>query len=184
MANDGGSHDVQVYADITAEWITGNRSLTAKWATTTGDVLSHQIQLANQTDYVEINNRIQRTLLLRIPSLRRSTDSVSEGSAFHSTLNVSRWPRAHTRSTNLILLLLFVRRPGPRTRRGRIRPSVRSSPRTGSSPILKTAPSAPSATGGPSLPSRTILAPSRCPARPRSSTRWASSATLSPSTSS
>ena len=64
VANDGGSHEVQVYADITAEWITGNRSLTAKWATTTGDVLSHQIQLANQTDYVEINNRIQRTSLL------------------------------------------------------------------------------------------------------------------------
>ncbi|KAM5543283.1 hypothetical protein V8D89_003157 [Ganoderma adspersum] len=71
VSNDGGAHEVQVYADITAEWITGNRSLTAKWATTTGDVLTHQIQLANQTDYVEINNRIQ------------------QGSAFHSTLNTT-----------------------------------------------------------------------------------------------
>ncbi len=66
-SNDGDSHDVQVYADITAEWVTGNRSLIVNWDTKTGDVLTHQVQLANQTDYVEINNRIQRTLAPKYP---------------------------------------------------------------------------------------------------------------------
>ena len=30
-ANDGGSHSVQVYTDISGEWTTGDNSLTINW---------------------------------------------------------------------------------------------------------------------------------------------------------
>lgn len=57
---DGKAHAVQVYSDISAEWITGDNSLTANWTTTVGDVIIHQTQLAEQTTFSEINDRIQR----------------------------------------------------------------------------------------------------------------------------
>jgi hypothetical protein len=36
--NDGKSHTVQVYTDISAEWITGDNGLTATWSTSTGSI--------------------------------------------------------------------------------------------------------------------------------------------------
>ena len=64
-SNDGNSHSVQIYTDISAEWITGDNSLTANWTTTTGAVLTHQIQLASQTQFGEISDHIQREYLTR-----------------------------------------------------------------------------------------------------------------------
>ena len=61
-STDGRPHDVQVYADISAEWVSGDDSLTVNWNTTTGDVLSHEVKLATQVPYMEINDRIQRGL--------------------------------------------------------------------------------------------------------------------------
>ena len=58
-SNDGRAHSVQVYADISGEWITGNNSLVATWNTTTGDVLTHEVQLDSQSPFTEINDRIQ-----------------------------------------------------------------------------------------------------------------------------
>ncbi|TCD60187.1 hypothetical protein EIP91_010601 [Steccherinum ochraceum] len=69
--NDGKSHEVQLYSDISAEWITGDNSLTANWSTTTGSVLTHQVQLANQSLFTEISDHIQ------------------QGSAFYSTHNTT-----------------------------------------------------------------------------------------------
>ncbi|KAJ3558367.1 hypothetical protein NM688_g972 [Phlebia brevispora] len=69
--NDGKSHSVQVYTDISAEWITGDNSLTANWSTTLGSVVTHQVQLATQQPFTEISDHIQ------------------QGSAFYSTHNVS-----------------------------------------------------------------------------------------------
>lgn len=60
--NDGGSHSVQIYSDISAEWITGDDSLTANWTTTTGSVVTHQVQLATQQPFTEISDHIQRKL--------------------------------------------------------------------------------------------------------------------------
>ncbi len=58
--NDGGSHTVQVYTDISAEWITGNNSLVANWTTTASDsAVIHQTQLVQQQPFVEIGNHIQ-----------------------------------------------------------------------------------------------------------------------------
>lgn len=60
MSNDGGSHTVSVYTDISAEWVSGDDSLTVNWTTTTGDILTHQVMLENQELYVEYNDHIQR----------------------------------------------------------------------------------------------------------------------------
>ncbi|KAH9853554.1 DUF1793-domain-containing protein [Lenzites betulinus] len=70
-SNDGQAHSVQLYTDISAEWITGDNSLTANWTTTTGNVLTHQVQLASQTQFGEVSDHIQ------------------QGSAYHSTLNTA-----------------------------------------------------------------------------------------------
>ena len=52
-SNDGNSHSVQVYTDITGEWITGATTWTANWKTTTGRVLTHKLQLSTQATYEE-----------------------------------------------------------------------------------------------------------------------------------
>ena len=61
---------MQVYTDISAEWITGDNSLTANWSTTVGSTIVHQVQLENQTPFGEISDRIQ------------------QGSAYYATLGV------------------------------------------------------------------------------------------------
>ncbi|TFK43420.1 DUF1793-domain-containing protein [Crucibulum laeve] len=68
-STDGSPHSVQVYSDISAEWVSGDNSLTANWSTTTGNVLTHQVQLATQAVFTENNDHIQY------------------GSAFYSTTN-------------------------------------------------------------------------------------------------
>jgi hypothetical protein len=37
-SNDGNSHHVQVYSDISGEWVTGDDDWLIKWSTTTGNV--------------------------------------------------------------------------------------------------------------------------------------------------
>lgn len=63
-SNDGGSHSVKLYTDISAEWVSGDRSQSANWTTTSGSVVSHKIQLVNQTTYVEAKDQIQRKIIL------------------------------------------------------------------------------------------------------------------------
>ncbi|THG97612.1 hypothetical protein EW026_g4419 [Hermanssonia centrifuga] len=69
--NDGKSHSVQIYSDISAEWVSGDDSLTVNWTTTTGSVVTHQVQLEQQTLFGEVSDRIQ------------------QGSAFYSTPSVT-----------------------------------------------------------------------------------------------
>ena len=63
-SNDGNSHNVQVYTDITGEWITGATTWTANWKTTTGKVLTHQLQLSTQATYEEVRDHIQCKLVV------------------------------------------------------------------------------------------------------------------------
>lgn len=58
-SNDGKDHVVQIYSDISAEWISGDDSLEVRWSTTTGDVITHTVQLAVQHAYTEVSDRIQ-----------------------------------------------------------------------------------------------------------------------------
>ncbi|KAJ4001761.1 hypothetical protein F5050DRAFT_1721221 [Lentinula boryana] len=68
-STDGATHSVQIYSDISAEWVSGDDSLTVNWTTTTGDILTHQVQLTSPTVYGEVSDHTQY------------------GSAFYSTPN-------------------------------------------------------------------------------------------------
>ncbi|KAG6830824.1 hypothetical protein H0H92_014476 [Tricholoma furcatifolium] len=60
VSTDGASHSVQVYSDISAEWVSGDSSLLANWSTSAGsDVITHQVQLQSQILYTEINDHTQ-----------------------------------------------------------------------------------------------------------------------------
>lgn len=61
-ANDGGSHSVETYMDITGEWVAGDNAAIANWTTTTGDVVTHKVELANQALFMEHDDRIEREL--------------------------------------------------------------------------------------------------------------------------
>jgi hypothetical protein len=59
-STDGNNHDVQVYSDISAEWVSGDLALTANWSTNTeGDIVAHQLQLETQTILGEVNDHTQ-----------------------------------------------------------------------------------------------------------------------------
>lgn len=64
QSNDGASHSVQLYTDISAEWVTGDNGLVANWSTSTGDIVTHQVQLQDQTNYREVSDHIQRMIPL------------------------------------------------------------------------------------------------------------------------
>ena len=85
--NDGASHSVQVYTDISAEWVTGDNTLIANWSITVGSVVTHQIQLAEQTVFEEIGDHIQRTRFLVFSTLIL-TPSLLEGAAYYSISKV------------------------------------------------------------------------------------------------
>ncbi|THV08425.1 DUF1793-domain-containing protein [Dendrothele bispora CBS 962.96] len=69
---DGGSHSVQVYSDISGEWVLGDLTRTIEWSTQIQDALTHQVQLQNQTNFQE-----------------GGADRIQQGSAYYSTLNQS-----------------------------------------------------------------------------------------------
>ncbi|KAF8885594.1 hypothetical protein BD779DRAFT_1646537 [Infundibulicybe gibba] len=56
-ATDGASHSVQVYSDISAEWVSGDSGNTVNWSTTPGnDFVYHQAQRASPASMQEIND--------------------------------------------------------------------------------------------------------------------------------
>ncbi|TBU23523.1 hypothetical protein BD311DRAFT_781613 [Dichomitus squalens] len=65
-SNDGKSHNVQIYVDISGEWVGGTRDGVPliNWNTTSGDVITHQVQV--------VRSRTR-----------------CKGSAYHSTLSVT-----------------------------------------------------------------------------------------------
>ncbi|KZV70718.1 hypothetical protein PENSPDRAFT_685287 [Peniophora sp. CONT] len=54
-ATDGNAHDIQVYTDISAEWVTGDRTQNVTWSTNTTSpgTLVHSVAAAKQTPYNE-----------------------------------------------------------------------------------------------------------------------------------
>ncbi|KZP32941.1 DUF1793-domain-containing protein [Athelia psychrophila] len=58
-ANDGAAHAVKLYTDISAEWVSGDASLTTNWTTTTGDIITHQAQLESPSIFGEVNDQTQ-----------------------------------------------------------------------------------------------------------------------------
>ncbi|KAH8111927.1 DUF1793-domain-containing protein [Phellopilus nigrolimitatus] len=64
QSSDGQSHDVQLYSDVSGEWITGDSTLQANW-TANGDsnIVYLQMQLASPNAYQEIDSRPQDATL-------------------------------------------------------------------------------------------------------------------------
>lgn len=63
-ANDASSHSVQLYTDVTGEWLVpGNLQLETdklfQWQTVVGDTINHQFSLQNQTQFLEVNGRVR-----------------------------------------------------------------------------------------------------------------------------
>ncbi|KAI0327102.1 DUF1793-domain-containing protein [Cubamyces sp. BRFM 1775] len=58
-SNDGNDHTVQVYADISAEWVSGDNSLEVEWTTSTGNAIAHQVHLSIEKPFTEISDRAQ-----------------------------------------------------------------------------------------------------------------------------
>ena len=58
-STDGKPHTVQVYSDISAEWVTGDNSKIATWSTSTGNIITHQIQLKTPYTFAEANEHIE-----------------------------------------------------------------------------------------------------------------------------
>ncbi|KAI0335016.1 DUF1793-domain-containing protein [Cubamyces sp. BRFM 1775] len=57
---DGQPHDVQVYSDISAEWLSGDRSSPVRWSQhSTGQSIYHEIDLQSPQQGVEINHQAQ-----------------------------------------------------------------------------------------------------------------------------
>ncbi|KZT12530.1 DUF1793-domain-containing protein [Laetiporus sulphureus 93-53] len=57
---DNNNHSVQVYTDISAEWLSGNDSMIVNWTTTVDSMIIHQSQLENQTLFADVADRIQQ----------------------------------------------------------------------------------------------------------------------------
>lgn len=70
-STDGAAHSVQLYSDISAEWVSGDSGLVATWSTTTGDIITHQAQLQDPVQYSE------------------NADHTQYGSAYYSTRNTN-----------------------------------------------------------------------------------------------
>ncbi|KAJ7760336.1 hypothetical protein B0H14DRAFT_3096426 [Mycena olivaceomarginata] len=58
-STDGATHSVQVYSDISGEWVSGASEWDIQWSTTTTDILSHQISLVSPAKYEEIGDQSQ-----------------------------------------------------------------------------------------------------------------------------
>ncbi|KAH9942459.1 uncharacterized protein BXZ73DRAFT_88030 [Epithele typhae] len=60
VSTDGNAHSVQVYCDISAEWVSGNRSSLVKWNNQiTASSVFHQIELQDPQANVENSNQAQ-----------------------------------------------------------------------------------------------------------------------------
>ncbi|KZT71472.1 DUF1793-domain-containing protein [Daedalea quercina L-15889] len=61
VSNDGDGHSVQVYSDISAEWVSGTDSSLVNWTTAAqGDTVIHKVQLQQQTLFDDSGDRIQQ----------------------------------------------------------------------------------------------------------------------------
>jgi hypothetical protein len=57
-ANDGRPHQVQLYTDISGEWL-AQSDQDFVWETTTNGTLNHMLSLKNQTQFTEVGGRIR-----------------------------------------------------------------------------------------------------------------------------
>jgi len=58
VSNDGKPHKVQLYTDISGEWLAQSDQAFA-WETVTGSTVNHRFWLQNQTQATEVNGRLR-----------------------------------------------------------------------------------------------------------------------------
>ncbi|KAJ7464116.1 hypothetical protein FB451DRAFT_454384 [Mycena latifolia] len=58
-STDGAAHSVQIYSDVSAEWVSGATGWDIQWETTTSDILSHEVRLVSPALYEEVNDHTQ-----------------------------------------------------------------------------------------------------------------------------
>lgn len=94
-ANDGKSHSVQVYSDISAEWASGDDTQTVNWNMDGfgTPVITHYVQLSTQQQYTEFNDHIQRQCFSVLATAQSKLHELTkflyiEGAAYYSTANV------------------------------------------------------------------------------------------------
>ena len=63
-ANDDNSHSVQLYTDVSGEWLVRSDTQPEsdqliEWETTAGGTVSHQFSLQNQTQFLEVDGRVR-----------------------------------------------------------------------------------------------------------------------------
>ncbi|KAG8881508.1 hypothetical protein FRB98_004291 [Tulasnella sp. 332] len=90
-ANDGGSHSVQVYSDISAEWASGDDSQTVNWATDGigGSIITHSVQLATQ-ETETMTYQTGQDIVVRGQFISNGKLSNTQDSAFRAVNND--WP--------------------------------------------------------------------------------------------
>jgi hypothetical protein len=84
-STDGATHSIQVYSDISGEWVSGASEWDIQWSTTTTDILSHQISLVSPAKYEEISDQSQCTCSHNVSP--RLTHYQSDGNWYYSILN-------------------------------------------------------------------------------------------------
>ncbi|THV01316.1 hypothetical protein K435DRAFT_853870 [Dendrothele bispora CBS 962.96] len=75
QSRDNQAHEVQIYSDISAEWVTGDRdNSTVQWNTTfTSSAIFHQSYLQNPQSMVEIHNQAQDATVYYAMNLDQNT---------------------------------------------------------------------------------------------------------------
>ncbi|KAA8575420.1 hypothetical protein EYC84_004586 [Monilinia fructicola] len=61
VSTDGASHDVSIYTDISAEWVSGDRTTTAQWdyGVTSDNIAYHRVYRQEQLAFTEINEQAE-----------------------------------------------------------------------------------------------------------------------------
>ncbi|KAH9482400.1 Glutaminase A [Psilocybe cubensis] len=91
VSTDGASHSVQVYSDISAEWVSGDNSMIANWTTSTGSIITHQVQLQTQNVFTEVNDHTQCENFLTFSAtlINDLTASQAAGTTFQTGADVT-----------------------------------------------------------------------------------------------
>ncbi|KAL1676966.1 DUF1793-domain-containing protein [Schizophyllum commune] len=101
-SNDGASHSVQVYSDISGEWLVGDTTRAANWTTTTteGGTPIHQAQLQDQTPFAEVDDRVlQGSVYYAVKNDGSSTYQTGQGTVVRAQF-INNGSLANTRDTD------------------------------------------------------------------------------------
>ncbi|KAG9004392.1 hypothetical protein FRB94_002410 [Tulasnella sp. JGI-2019a] len=96
IANDGKTHQVQVYSDISCEWCSGDPVQVANWTTTTtSGVVIHEAGIVNQQPFIEVRDKVQRKKTFIFLLLYTGVDwdvvvvTFPEGQVYYATTNTT-----------------------------------------------------------------------------------------------